>query len=189
MSKKLQDIITRWSEMETLIVKEGPAMLADYLAAQYFESIVVAVKRCGISIDDGKAHEIASDIIYDFIKNEYRTIKSLDRNRGHLRGLFFKIIKAKLSRISKKVFENLENCQVLEKEDNTWSDLCMDLDAAIEKMRQQRPLIHKAFVLHYLKGRKLEEIGKRLDLSLNAVKQRLYNARRWLSDTLQEYNS
>ncbi len=187
MSETLSRITTQWSEMEFLIDQEGPAALANYLAAKYYSVLARKFKKYAPQIDELRSHELASDAIYEFIKNDYNGIKKLDRNRGHLRGLFFKIIRSRLyhSRVKYRTQEDFSY------ESDDGADFCVDVyldfHEALEKLATARPRLHTPFKYHYLEGKSLKEIAVILDIQANAVKQRLYAARRWLAEELKSY--
>lgn len=182
----LSKISTQWSKMELLINREGPEALAEFLASRYFNALALKLKKKYSSLDELQSFEVASDIIYEFIKNDYHTLKQLDRNRGHLRGLFFKIIQSKLSRLKKPLtVEDIETFG--EDETEPWVDFYMDFDGALEKLKEERPRLHTPFVEHYLKGKKLSEIAEELNLNENAIKQRLHYARLHLAKLLRDY--
>ncbi len=183
----LSKITTQWSQMELLRDAEGPAALAAYLAANYFHLLAVKFKKYAPHIDELQAHEMASDVIYEFIKNDYRTTMKLDRDRGHLRGLFFKIIRSKLYRSGRKYKLQENFSEQAEEKANVCVDIYLDFEEAINKLLQERPRLHQPFVLHYLEGKSLKEIAEILEIESNAVKQRLYAARRWLGNELKVY--
>lgn len=178
----LSEISTRWTEMEFLMHAEGPAALASYLAARYFDVLARKWREYLPHMDDLEAHELAADVLYEFLKNDYRTLKDLDRNKGHLRGLFFKIIKCKMSRLRRDRSLGLE--EYPDREAGEWADMYLDFEEALGRLGKERPRLHQPFVLHYLEGRSIAEIARDLDLEANAVKQRLYAARRWLAEAL-----
>lgn len=185
--KDLSKISTQWTRMEDLLDRQGPEALADYLAYHYFEALALKLKAKSSYLDELHAHELASDVIFEFIKNDYRTLKGLDRNRGHLRGLFFTIIRRKLSNLKTPAFSPDLSWLEEDKETDPWVDFYLDLEDALEKLEKDRPRIHKTFVLFYLEGRKISEIAEILNIKENAIKNRLYNARQWLAENLRGY--
>lgn len=91
--QSLCQITTQWSKMENLDDTEGPRALANFLAAKYYQPLAMKFRQYHNGIDELKAYELASDVLYELIKNDYRGIKRLDRKRGKLRGLFFVSLK------------------------------------------------------------------------------------------------
>ncbi|BBM87916.1 RNA polymerase sigma factor [Candidatus Uabimicrobium amorphum] len=189
MVESLSKIDTQWSEMENIAHDNGPSMLAEYLAAKYYDALAAKFKRYAPRLDDLKTYELASDVLYDLIKNDYRGVKRLSRDRGHLRGLFFRIIKSKLFEVGKQ--KKTSTFEGFEKETNVdeWVNIYIDFNDSVEKLKEQRPKLHLPFSLFYLEGKKIAEIATELGIKENAVKQRLYAARRFLADLLQEYKS
>ena len=181
----LNEITTQWTSMENL-AKNGPMALADYLAFHYFDVIAETFKKCCARVDDFRAHELASDIIYDLIKNDYQGILRLTRDRGHLRGLLFKIIRAKLSKLrlkpSAKVNFEQEFC-----EQEVWLDIYLDVEAALEQLEEEKPTLYQALFLHCIEGKTVPEIAKKLSIPEGTVKSRLFSARQWLSKLLSAY--
>lgn len=187
--RSLEEISTRWSQMEDLIEEEGPSALAEFLAVRYFEAMARKFKQYRKEIDELRAHELASEVVYELIKNDYRGIKRLEKNRGHLRGLLSKIIKKVIidQIYRKKTEENLlEEFNIAEKQLDHWVDIYLDFESAIETMIEKRPLIAHPFIHHYLEGKSLSEIATQLNLTETAVKQRLFSARGWLAEALED---
>lgn len=184
--QELTKISTQWSKMEELIYQEGPAALAEYLASHYFNALALTLQKKNSYLDEFQAYSLASDIIYDFIKNDYHSLKNLRRDRGHLRGLFLKIIRAKLSKWKKTP----STSELDHHQDDTepWVDFYLDLEEALSKLQKERPLLYKPFVMHYLEGKKISEISQLLHIKENAVKQRLFSARKWLAKHLPGYS-
>ena len=192
VSDSLSKITTQWSQIETLRKVEGPRALADFLAAKYFEALSSKFQKYLANIDDLKAHELASDALYELLKNDYRGIKRLERDRGRLRGLFFKIIKKIIidNVYRKKKNDKLPDDFALESEEQ-WSkgiDIYLDVHEAIEEMKKARPLLYDACVYYYFEGQKITEICTKMNLTPTAVKQRLHSARIWLNNKLKMYD-
>jgi RNA polymerase sigma factor (sigma-70 family) len=186
-SEPLSQISTQWSQIEMLTEKEGLAALADYLSARYFEPLAKIFKKYRSKLDDLTAHGLASDVFYDLIKNDYKALNRLDRDRGKLRGLFFTIVRAKLSGLGKN-YQSIEEFEEQNgNETANWIEICLDLNTALEKLQKESPLLHKTFIYHYLEDKKILEIAKILRITEDAVKQRLCRARQWLAKALEGY--
>jgi DNA-directed RNA polymerase specialized sigma24 family protein len=188
--KSLEEISTQWSQMEDLMEIEGPNALAEFLAARYFEPLALKFKSYRKEIDELKAHELASEVVYLWIKNDYQTLKKLDRNRGKLRGLFTTIIQRVLiDQLWRKKTpkDSLEALEIPPQHLESWIDIYLDFQEAVEALKEKRPLLYTPFVQHYLEGKSLVEIAQESHLEINAIKQRLFSARRWLAQALQDY--
>lgn len=183
----LAKMTTLWTEME-LEGQEGVRNLADFLACRYYQVLVKEFKKKMYQINDIDAHEMASDVIYDFIKNNYNLINKLDRNK-QLRGLFFKIIKRKISKHlttkNSKKFENIDQIQ-LEDNLNYYMDLNVEIERIRDKLNKEKPQLYKIFLLYHFENKTINEISQECDIKENAVKQRLRRARIWLIDNLKE---
>lgn len=187
-NQHLSRISTQWSEMEDLMDSEGPSALANYIAARYFQALAGKFKKYRPSLDDLQSHELASDILYEFLVNDYQALKRLDRDRGHLRGLFFKIIRAKLSKYGDTNEINVEEMEQFEVDTaEKWIDTYLDLEVALKQLEEDYPKLYHPFVFHYLEGRSQADIAAVLGLEENAVKQRLYAARKKLAKYMKEY--
>ena len=184
-SESLSKISTHWTQIEDLLETDGPKALADYLAAEYFEALAKSIKRRRPQVDDLATHEIASDILYEFLKDDYRGIKQLNRDRGKLRGLFYKIIKRKL--YWKEREKSHASIQPDHPDIKVWVGIGIDLQNALERLREQRPLLYQSFVDFYLGGNKISEIATALEIKENAAKQRLYKGRVNLAEILKDY--
>ena len=188
MSKSLSKISTQWSEMENIAGEDGPAMLANYLAAKYFDALAAKFKHYAPKLDDLKIYELASDVMYELIKNDYRGIKRLDRDKGRLRGLFFRIIKSKLYEEGQKrkdiALHGFDQGTAID----DWVSIYIDLNESIEELKQQKPKLYQPFFHFYLEGKKITEIAEMINVKDNAVKQRLFAARQFLAKLLKEYN-
>ena len=187
MSESLSKISTQWSEMENINDENGPATLANYLAAKYYDALAAKFKRYAPRLDDLQIYELASDVLYDLIKNDYRGIKRLDRDRGHLRGLFFRIIKSKLYEVGKQ--RKTATLEGFEKEASVdeWVSICIDFDDAVQQLQQKRPKLYEPFRHFYFDGKKISEIAATMELNDNAIKQRLFAARQFLAKLLKDY--
>ncbi len=186
----LSQITTQWTEMEGLL-KKGPAALAEYLAAYYFEILAIKFRQYRSGIDDLQAHELASDVIFEFLKNDYSLTLRLNRDKGRLRGLFFKIIKSKLFKLNKEKhpfsLKDIDIEEQLERDSDVWTDFSLDFKNALEKFEQKKTSLYNTFFQHYLAGMSIKDIAHLEQLEENAVKNRLYNARRYLKELLSHY--
>lgn len=173
--------------MESISEQEGVVALAEFLAAKYYSPLQLQIQKRIPKLDDGQIRDFVCEVMYELIKNDYRGIQRLDRNRGHFRGLLFKI----LERLEKKAFsknrveislENLgdfsEDCQ------QAWTDVCLDLQEVLQTLQKERPLLYKPFTLYYLEGKNIREIAELVEIKENAVKQRLHSARCWIATKL-----
>lgn len=188
MPESLSKISTQWSEIENIAGEDGPAMLANYLAVKYFDALAAKIKRYAPKLDDLKIHELASDVMYDLIKNDYRGIKRLDRNKGHLRGLFFRIVKSKLYEEGQKrktvALDGFDQDTGID----DWVSIYIDFNESVEELKQKRPKLYQPFFYFYLEGKKIADIAEIMGVKENAIKQRLFAARQFLAKLLKEYN-
>lgn len=190
MSKKISDhlsqISTKWTKMEELMEGQGPEALAEFLASLYYDALAVKLQRRCSKLSGIEAFEVASDILYEFIKNDYRLVKSLDRDRGHLRGLFNKIVRSKLHKRQNRREEELMGES--EGEDlEPWVDLSLDLGRALLELKKREPWFYEPFYLHFIEGRTAKEIAKILDLDFGVVRYRIYAARDLMKEILEDY--
>ena len=189
--KRLETISTEWTEVEELL-QEGPSALAGYLAVHYLDILHTEIKRYNSKIGELQAHEIAADVLFEFLKNNYCGLHRLDRNKGHLRGLFFKIIKRKLSLHNKKISKSQTNGLILnenpdEEQMDLWANIYLDVQCALAQLKIERPLLYESLWLHYFEGKKISEISEQLQEKVETIKSRLYSGRQWLAEALHAY--
>ena len=192
----LQDITTQWTSMEAILKEEeGPKVLADYIAAKYFDAIASKFKLHLRVADEEEIQGLAADVILELIKKNYGGIKRLDRNKGRFRGLLSRIIKCitfkeinrrkkivEIKEAQKNIFIHFQNKQV------DLKPICIDVQNALEEMEKERPLLYKALDLFYLKGKRTKDIAQELNIKDDAIRARLCSGRKWLAQKLDSYN-
>ncbi|BBM84225.1 RNA polymerase sigma factor [Candidatus Uabimicrobium amorphum] len=188
-AEALSKISTQWTTIESILEQDGPKMLGEYLATKYCDALAKKLVQYRSRLNLLDAHSIVSDILYEFIKNDYKNMHTLSRDRGHLRGLFFTIIKRKLSKLhSKKLPESWPELADQASDDtNRFVSISCDLEDALQKMQDNRPLLYQPFVSHYLEGKKISEIAQQMNLTVDAVKKRLQSSRKVLAEYLDSY--
>lgn len=185
----LEKISTQWSRMEEISEKGGPSALAEFITARYFCAIVakIRVKQKG-SIDELRIYELASDVIYNMIKNNYRGINRIKRGMGKFRGFLSNVINnVIIDKIYRKKKQSDLPENIFQKISVDLQDIYMDFQDTLGKLQETRPLLYEPFVMHYLEGKSIKKISGLLKIEVNAVKTRLYSARQWFAEEMKDY--
>ena len=140
------------------------------------------------SLNDLEYYDLVSETILAFLKNNYKLLKNIKRDRDEkkssLRGLMATILHRKFA---DRIKDNKKNCfakiddELIETYDK---DILLEIDLqnVLDKMESERGIIYKSFILYYLENYKVAEIANKLGVAESAVKYRLYAGRKWFAD-------
>ena len=188
MVKNLNQISTSWDKIERLVDEEGPRALINYMNAEYSKSLLKKVKERAY-VDWFQAEEIVHDIFFDFIKNNYKLCYEIKKDRGKLRGLFFAIMRSKIYNATKANanLSDVETEEYFADDGDEVVNLYIDIHSVLDKLKEERSPYYQVVILRYIEGNSISEICEKTNLSVDAVKYRLSQARKWLSVLLKDY--
>lgn len=189
LPKKFNQISTQWGVIQSLLEQEdGVRNLAEYLTLRYYHPLAEWAKKFQTSTDDFSIYELTSEVFMEFLKNDCEKLKNLDQQKDHLRALLTTILKRKISKDrQKKAFFTLEEEEGMGQVLHHYQDFWLDFQGTLERMKKERFLAYKAFLLFHLEGRSLKETAEVLKINENAVAQRVHTARSWLRKNLKDY--
>lgn len=140
--KTLNHVTTKWKKINDVIRNQGPKALAGYLTRHYFSPLAEMFRRHRPSLSHLESEELASDLLFELIKNNYRGIHRLDQNRGKLRGLFQKMIRARLSRLDDDRYRLIEDDDAPIDGLEAILDIHQDIHQALEQLAEDKPHLY-----------------------------------------------
>lgn len=201
---RLYDISTQWTQIENLLETMGPQVVVEYLDCRYRESFTAQLKRYRPQYDDSQIEDIATEVLLQFIREDYKKIKKLDRNKK-LRGLFFRILKSQLREYERREQKH-KNIAINEMElESNFNDnanaiirIRVDIEAAFDKIDEKLGTELKFAEIarwRYCEGNSIPEIQEKIQLregktlGEGAIIHRLKKVRNFLERTLREYQT
>jgi DNA-directed RNA polymerase specialized sigma24 family protein len=185
-AKYFWQITTEWTKLENVKGEEGVKGLANDIVAVYFYPMAFEIERRYEGIDGFRALDLASEVIYDLIKNDYKTLGNLERDKGSLRGFLLKVMKDKLKSYRRKKSEETGKDSEVEYED-MWGEFSLDFKEAMKELEEENPMFYKAFYLHHIEEKKKVEVMEILQLSKSMVDHRINGAVEFLRNRLRSY--
>lgn len=187
MEPDLNYISTRWTEIETKQQNGDLRELADYLATRYFQPLAEVFRKRRSHLDKTGAFEMASEVFYELLQNDYAGLKRLNRERGHLRGLFYKIARAKLSKLEKKEesLEEQEEPEIAESQKEI--EIFLDIHGALKRLEEEKPSLYEPFYRYYMGGEDISSIRRAMELNEPNIRKRIQRAKLFLESCLPDY--
>lgn len=180
----LSKIPSMWTEICKIQRSQGLKAVAGFLSRHYFAALATQFKKYRPCLSYFQCEEMASDVLFDLIKNNYRYVGQLDRKKGSLRGLFFRMIRHRLAREDRNREE--PRAEVPERSIEYQSQLedHYDLHTALGHLAEESPILYETVQEFYFKSRPVSELTEEWNLSESAVRMRLLRAQHFLGDFL-----
>lgn len=187
MHFRLAEIETKWSRIKKFKTKKRFQALAGFLADEYFAALADKFRHYQSDLTPLQAEEMASDVLFELIDNDYRYLNELSSERGRLRGLFYKMIRQRLSKLGRD--REYTNCDIPEGSTEVHShlDIRQDIRAAIARLAKDNRDLAEAIEEVYFGGKTVEETATTLEVNINTLKKRLVKARSELAEHLEGY--
>lgn len=186
-NKPLNKIKSRWTKIYQLKARNHPPDTVQYFTQKYFDAIAAQVSRKRSDLSPLQCEEIASDVLFELFKENFKNLRKLSRDQGNFRGVLSKIITSKLSRLARRKeipHEDLPEVPVTPYET---LDTKEDLHHALHRLSVDHPELHQTVMAVYFDEKTVPQAAAQLKISKDAVYMRLSRARTYLGEALTGY--